>query len=53
MERHGICMDLYVEKYEGDKINRVYDIEPNNYEAEELTTRSRYSQVLADVNRII
>ena len=46
-------MDLYVEEYEGDKINRVYDIEPNNYGAEELPTRSRYSQALADVNRII
>ena len=47
--RHGICMDLYVEEYEGERCARVYDIEPNNYGADELPMRSRYSQTLTDV----
>ena len=47
--QHGICMDLYVEEYEGGRRARVYDIEPNNYGAEELPMRSRYSQALTDV----
>ena len=47
--RHGICMDLYVEEYEGERCARVYDIEPNNYGADELPMRSRYSQALTDV----
>ena len=47
--QHGICMDLYVEEYEGKRTARVYDIEPNNYGADELPMRSRYSQALTDV----
>ncbi len=47
--QHGICMDLYVEEYEGGRRASVYDIEPNNYGAEELPMRSRYSQALTDV----
>ena len=47
--QHGICMDLYVEEYEGEQRARVYDIEPNNYGADELPVRSRYSQALTDV----
>ena len=47
--QHGICMDLYVEEYEGERKASVYDIEPNNYGAEELPMRSRYSQALTDV----
>ena len=47
--QHGICMDLYVEEYEDGRKARVYDIEPNNYGAEELPMRSRYSQALTDV----
>ena len=47
--QHGICMDLYVEEYEGERCARVYDIEPNNYGADELPMRSRYSQALTDV----
>ncbi len=47
--QHGICMDLYVEECEGGRKARVYDIEPNNYGAEELPMRSRYSQALTDV----
>ena len=47
--RHGICMDLYVEEYEGERRARVYDSEPNNYGMEELPLRSRYSQALTDV----
>ena len=46
--QHGICMDLYVEEYEGQRRARVYDIEPNNYGIEELPLRSRYSQALTD-----
>ena len=46
---HGICMDLYVEEYESERRARVYDIEPNNYGADELPMRSRYSQALTDV----
>lgn len=47
--QHGICMDLYVEEYEGGRRAKVYDIEPNNYGVEELPMRSRYSQALTDV----
>lgn len=47
--QHGICMDLYEEEYEGKRTARVYDIEPNNYGADELPMRSRYSQALTDV----
>lgn len=47
--QHGICMDLYVEECEDGNRARVYDIEPNNYGAEELPLRSRYSQALTDV----
>lgn len=47
--QHGICMDLYVEEYEDGRKARVYDIEPNNYGAEELPMRSRYCQALTDV----
>ena len=47
--QHGICMDLYVEEYEDGCKAEVYDIEPNNYGAEELPLRSRYSQALTDV----
>lgn len=47
--QHGICMDLYVEEFEGGRKASVYDIEPNNYGAEELPMRSRYSQALTDV----
>ena len=47
--QHGICMDLYVEEYDGGRRANVYDIEPNNYGAEELPMRSRYSQALTDV----
>ena len=38
--KHGICMDLYVEEYEGERKASVYDIEPNNYGADELPMRS-------------
>lgn len=47
--QHGICMDLYVEEYADGRRARVYDIEPNNYGADELPMRSRYSQALTDV----
>ena len=47
--QHGICMDLYVEEFEDGRRAKVYDIEPNNYGADELPMRSRYSQALTDV----
>ena len=51
--QHGICMDLYVEEYEDGRKAKVYDIEPNNYGAEELPMRSRYSQALTDVKLLV
>ncbi len=46
---HGIRMDLYVEEYEDIRLAKVYDIEPNKYNAAELPMRSRYCQSLTDV----
>ena len=46
---HGIRMDLYVEEYENQRLAKVYDIEPNKYNPDELPMRSRYCQSLTDV----
>lgn len=46
---HGIRMDLYVEEYDNQSLAKVYDIEPNKYNSDELPMRSRYCQSLTDV----
>ena len=46
---HGIRMDLYVEEFENQRLVKVYDIEPNKYNPDELPMRSRYCQSLTDV----
>ena len=40
---HGIRMDLYVEEFENQRLVKVYDIEPNKYNPDELPMRSRNS----------
>ena len=49
VQHHGIRMDLYVEEYENKRVAKVYDIEPNKYNPDELPMRSRYCQSLTDV----
>lgn len=49
IRHHGIRMDVCITECEADNIVRVYDIEPNKYDLEELPRRSRYYQALADV----
>ena len=46
--QHGICMDLYVEEFEGGRKASVYDIEPNNYFEKDLPRRNRFYQSLID-----
>lgn len=48
IHNRGIRMDLYVESFENERLVRVYDIEPNNYNLKELPMRTRYNQSLTD-----
>lgn len=49
IRQHGIRMDLYITEYETNNIVKVYDIEPNKYDINELPKRSRYNQAITDV----
>jgi len=49
INRHGICMDVYIEEMSAEIIPNVYDIEPNNTnEKETLPRRTRYYHGLID-----
>ena len=47
--RRGVRLDLFISELDNEKIARVYDIEPNNYDFEVLPYRDRYNQALSDV----
>ena len=46
---HGIRLDLFISELEHERVARVYDIEPNNYDLKKLPKRERYNQALSDV----
>ena len=48
----GIRLDLQVTEKEGQRIVRVYDIEPNTYAETELAKRSRYYQSISDAKNL-
>lgn len=47
-ERRGIRLDLFISEMNNEKVARVYDIEPNNYNLKALPRRDRYNQALSD-----
>ena len=47
--RRGVRLDLFISELDNEKIVRVYDIEPNNYNLKNLPKRDRYNQALSDV----
>ena len=48
----GIRLDLQLTEKEGQRIVRVYDIEPNTYAETELAKRSRYYQSISDAKNL-
>ena len=48
----GIRLDLQITEKEGQRVVRVYDIEPNAYAETELAKRSRYYQSISDAKNL-
>ena len=48
----GIRLDLQITEKEGQRVVRVYDIEPNTYAETELAKRSRYYQSISDAKNL-
>jgi predicted transposase/invertase (TIGR01784 family) len=48
LNKRGIRMDILATEREEEKTLRIYDIEPNKYEENNLGRRSRYYQALID-----
>jgi len=48
LNTRGIRMDVLATEKDGEKILRIYDIEPNKYEEKDIPRRSRFYQSLID-----
>jgi len=48
VNKRGIRIDVLATEKDGEKILRIYDIEPNKYEEKDIPRRSRFYQSLID-----
>ncbi len=49
IDSRGVRLDLCISEIENEKLARVYDIEPNNYDIDILPKRDRFYQSVLDV----